>query len=349
MSNSLDMPVNLKSPYLLEPSAKKKALIFGITGQDGSYLAEFLIEKGYEVSGVVRRSSVSNEERLLPLWRSHYMPVYYGDVTDTSSVYRVIEHFRPDEVYNLAAQSNVKISFDEPFHTHEVVARGAMNILDAIQYIKPEIKYYQASSSEMFGDSIDLDGYQRESTPFSPQSPYGLAKLHAHQTTKFYRTCHNIFACSGILFNHESERRSEAFLTRKVTSYVAKLVCGKTDVKLLLGNLEAYRDWGYAPDYVEAIWKIMQHGTADDFVVATGTTRQVKDFVREAFAYVNIKDWERFVSYDNTLCRKSEVNKLCGDASKAKRELGWEPRTNFQTMIQQMINHDIEVVNRGKP
>lgn len=360
-----------------------KAIIFGITGQDGSYLAELLIEKGYEVVGITRRVSVPTLNRI-----NHILPkikIVEGDITDAFSVSNVIKEEEPDEIYNLAAQSHVGTSFKQPSLTWDVTAGGVLNILEAIRYSgrKDSIKFYQASSSEMFGKNYNLrEGFaemikfQDEKTPFAPQSPYAIAKLAAHHLVRNYRDSYGIFACSGILFNHESERRGEKFVTRKITKWIGEylkftnrerytigklnvpedmIYCGTTDYddgmfpKLRLGNLEAKRDWGHAEDYVRGMWQMVQHKTPDDYVVATGETYSVREFLDIAFGYVGIDDWENLVVIDPEFYRPAEVDYLLGTPTKAKRVLGWEPHISFEKLVERMVDSDVETARLQRP
>jgi GDPmannose 4,6-dehydratase len=321
----------------------RRALVTGITGQDGSYLAELLLEKGYEVHGVVRRTSSMNRSRIDHL--QHASPndagrpkftLHYGDMTDSGGLNRLVKQIRPDEVYNLAAQSHVHISVDQPEYTGDADALGTTRLLEAIRTAGLPARFYQASSSEMFGSAPPL---QNESTPFWPRSPYAIAKLYAHWMTVNYRAAHGMFACSGILFNHESPRRGENFVTRKVTRGVAQILAGRTP-KLRLGNLDARRDWGHARDYVRAMWMILQQDEPDDFVIATGEHRTVRELVSMAFGMVGL-DWEQYVEIDKAFIRPSEVNDLQGDATKARERLGWEPTVNFEQMIREMLASDL--------
>jgi len=320
----------------------KKALITGITGQDGSYLAEFLLVRGYEVHGLMRRSSSFSTGRIDHLYRDPHEPgvrlfLHYGDLTDASSITSHLRRIRPDEVYNLGAQSHVKVSFEMPEFTAETVAMGTLRLLEAIRTADWPIRYYQAGSSEMFGRVLETP--QRETTPFNPQSPYAVAKVFAHYITTNYRDAYGIFASNGILFNHESPRRGGTFVTRKVTRAVAAIVAGRQR-HLYLGNLDARRDWGYAPEYVEAMWRILQHDQPDDFVIATGEMHSVRELCELAFGYVGL-DWRDFVRVDERYFRPTEVDELCGDASKARRLLGWEPRVRFRDLVKIMLEHDL--------
>jgi GDPmannose 4,6-dehydratase len=321
----------------------KRALITGITGQDGSYLAELLLGKGYEVHGVVRRTSSMNRSRIDHLQHGNpsdagrpKFTLHYGDMTDSGGLNRLVKQIRPDEVYNLAAQSHVHISVDQPEYTGDADALGTTRLLEAIRTAGLPARFYQASSSEMFGSSPPL---QNESTPFQPRSPYAIAKLYAHWMTVNYRVAHGMFACSGILFNHESPRRGENFVTRKVTRGVAQILSGR-EKKLKLGNLEARRDWGHARDYVAAMWLMLQQDEPDDYVVATGEHRTVRELVVTAFSMVGL-DWEQYVEIDQAYIRPSEVNDLQGDATKARVQLGWKPTVTFEEMIREMLESDL--------
>jgi GDPmannose 4,6-dehydratase len=321
----------------------RRALVTGITGQDGSYLAELLLQKGYEVHGVVRRTSSMNRSRIDHLHHANpgdggqpKFVLHYGDMTDSGGLNRLVKQIRPDEVYNLAAQSHVHISVDQPEYTGDAVAIGATRLLEAIRTAGLPARFYQASSSEMFGSSPPP---QNESTPFHPRSPYAIAKLYAHWMTVNYRDAHKMFACSGILFNHESPRRGENFVTRKVTRGVAQIISGR-EKKLKLGNLDARRDWGDARDYVRAMWMILQQDEPDDYVVATGEHRSVRELVVLAFELVGL-DWERYVEIDQAYIRPSEVDDLQGDATKARERLGWKPSITFQQMIREMLESDL--------
>ena len=314
----------------------RKALITGITGQDGSYLAELLLAKGYQVFGLERRSSTKNRTNIENIEKD--INFVSGDLTDQHSLTRAIAASEPDEVYNLAAQTFVKESWEQPEYTGNVTGLGALRVLEAIRQVNPKIKYYQASSSEMFGRI--QEPLQNEKTPFYPRSPYGVAKLYAHWITVNYRESYNIFACSGILFNHESERRGLEFVTRKITNAAAKIKLGLQD-KLYLGSLDAKRDWGYAPEYVEAMWLMLQQEKPEDFVVATGEAHSVKEFVEEAFRTVNL-DWQKYVEIDDKFKRPAEVYSLIGDASKAKTVLGWQPKVGFSELVKIMVESDLK-------
>ena len=320
----------------------KRALIFGITGQDGSYLAELLLGKGYEVHGVIRRASSFNTGRIDHLIERPDIPfaLHYGDVTDGSSVSSVIARTRPEEIYNLAAQSHVKVSFEIPEFTTQVDALGALRILEAIRSQSNAIRYYQAGSSEMFGRVLEVP--QRETTPFNPQSPYAMAKVYAHSMVQLYRNAYLIHASNGILFNHESPRRGNTFVTHKITRAIAEIIKGRRH-ELVLGNLDAKRDWGYAPEYVEAMWLMLQQEKAGDYVIATGEMHTVREFVEEAFAYANL-DWKKYVRTDERYYRPAEVDQLLGDPSRAKAVLGWEPKVKFKELVKIMIDADMELL-----
>lgn len=313
-----------------------KALITGITGQDGSYLAELLLAKGYDVHGLIRRSSSFNTGRIDHIFDK--LTLHYGDLSDGSALSRVLHETEPDEVYNLAAQSHVKVSFDQPVYTTDSVAMGTLHLLEAIRSMRTRPKLYQASSSEMFGGSPPP---QNERTEFRPRSPYAAAKVASYWNVVNYRDAYGLFACNGILFNHESERRGETFVTRKITRAVTRIKAGLQD-KLYLGNLDAKRDWGFAGDYVEAMWRMMQHDTPDDYVVATGEMRSVEDFVRDAFGRMGL-DWRQYVEIDDRYKRPTEVDALRGDASKARDMLGWTPATSFSDLVDMMIAHDLRL------
>jgi GDPmannose 4,6-dehydratase len=327
----------------------KRALITGITGQDGSYLAELLLEKGYEVHGVIRRSSSFNTQRIDHIYRDAHDPrsrlfLVHGDLSDSSALNTILRQVVPDEIYNLGAQSHVRVSFDVPEYTTDVTAIGTIRILEAIREAGIKPKFYQASSSEMFGKTVETP--QKETTPFHPRSPYACAKVFAYYATVNYREAYNLFACNGILFNHESERRGETFVTRKITRAATRIKLGLQD-KLYLGNLDAKRDWGYAKDYVEAMWLMMQAEKSDDYVIATGETHSVKEFVEAAFGYLDL-DWQEHVEIDPWYYRPSEVDLLLGDASKARKELGWEPRVSFPELVRLMVDHDLVLAKEEK-
>ncbi|WP_029214702.1 GDP-mannose 4,6-dehydratase [Kallotenue papyrolyticum] len=319
---------------------KKRALITGITGQDGSYLAEFLLEQGYEVIGMIRRSSTVNFERIKHI--QDRITLAPGDLMDEVSLIGLLREYRPTEVYNLAAQSFVQTSFSQPVFTGEVTGLGVTRLLDAIRIVDPEIRFYQASSSEMFGKVVEVP--QRETTPFYPRSPYGVAKVYGHWITVNYRESYNLFACSGILFNHESPRRGLEFVTRKITHGVAQIKLGLAN-ELRLGNLEAQRDWGYARDYVKAMWLMLQQDQPDDYVIATGQTHSVRRFCEIAFGHVGL-DYRDYVVQDERFYRPAEVDLLVGDASKAREKLGWQPETSFEELVQMMVEADLKLLKQ---
>jgi len=323
----------------------KTALITGITGQDGSYLAELLLNKGYVVHGIKRRSSSFNTSRIddvLPDWheREARLFLHFADLSDSSSLMRLLYRLRPDEIYHLGAQSHVLVSFEIPEYTGDITALGTVRLLEAIRASGIKTKFYQASSSEMFGKVVETP--QRETTPFRPCSPYGCSKLYAYWATVNYREGYDLFACNGILFNHESPRRGETFVSRKITRAVARIRAGLQQ-RLYLGNLEAKRDWGYAPEYVEAMWRMMQLEHSDDFVIATGETHTVREFVEIAFDYVGL-DWEKYVEIDQKYFRPNEVDILQGDASKAERMFGWRPRVRLDELVKLMVDADSKVL-----
>jgi GDPmannose 4,6-dehydratase len=325
----------------MDPLAKK-ALITGITGQDGSYLAELLLEKGYEVHGIIRRSSSFNTDRIDHLYHDPHeagaqLRLHYGDLTDATSLRSIVERVQPEEVYNLAAQSHVRVSFDEPEYTVESIAMGALRLLDAVRGMGHRVRYYQAGSSEMFGEVMEVP--QTERTPFRPRSPYACAKVFAHYQTINYREAYGLFACNGILFNHESPRRGETFVTRKITRAATRIKLGMQD-KLYLGNLAAKRDWGYAPDYVRAMWLMLQQDQPDDYLIATGEMHSVQEFLERVFTRVGL-DWKQYVAIDQHYFRPTEVDLLVGDASKAAERLGWKPSTTFEQLIDIMVEHDL--------
>lgn len=328
----------------------KKALITGITGQDGSYLAELLLGKGYEVHGLIRRSSSFNTQRIDHLYQDRHdsnvrLFLHYGDLSDGSRLVTLLNEIEPDEVYNLAAQSHVRVSFDEPEHTGDTTAVGALRVLEAVRMSEIECRYYQASSSEMFGATPPP---QNENTPFYPRSPYGAAKVYAYWVTRNYREAYGLHAVNGILFNHESPRRGETFVTRKITRSVARIKAGIEDA-LYLGNLDAVRDWGYAPEYVEGMWRMLQADRADDYVLATGVRATVREFVGAAFDHAGL-DWEKYVRFDPRYLRPTEVDALIGDASRAQAELGWRATVDATTLAQIMVDADIQALEReGSP
>ncbi|NJL05865.1 MAG: GDP-mannose 4,6-dehydratase [Chloroflexaceae bacterium] len=316
----------------------KRALITGITGQDGSYLAEFLLTQGYEVIGMVRRSSTVNFERIEHIQAQ--VTLATADLLDEVSLINLLREYQPHEVYNLAAQSFVQTSFSQPVFTGEVTALGVTRILDAIRIVNPEMRFYQASSSEMFGKVVEVP--QTEQTPFYPRSPYGVAKVYGHWITVNYRESYNMFACSGILFNHESPRRGLEFVTRKISHAVARIKLG-LDQELRLGNLEARRDWGFAPDYVRAMWLMLQQNEPDDYVVATGETRSVREFVEFAFSHVGL-NYQDYVVQDERYMRPAEVDLLVGDPTKARTELGWQPEVTFEGLVKIMVDADVAML-----
>ena len=331
----------------------KKALITGITGQDGSYLAELLLKKGYEVHGIIRRSSSFNRGRIEHLHPDVHqegprVSLHYGDMTDSGSLFSLIYEVQPDEIYNLAAQSHVRVSFDAPEYTANVVALGSIRILEAIKNFErisgKKIKFYQASSSEMFGATPPP---QNELTRFHPRSPYGCSKVFAYYATVNYREAYNVFAVNGILFNHESPRRGENFVTKKITHGVARIKAG-LDKKIYLGNLDARRDWGYAPEYVEAMWMMLQAEKPGDYVVGTGESHSIREFLAEAFNVVGLNDWEEYVAIDKRYFRPSEVEDLIADISKIKKDLGWEPKVKFADLVKIMVDADIAALDHPK-
>lgn len=327
----------------------KKALITGITGQDGSYLTEFLLDKGYEVHGVIRRSSSFNTGRIDHLYkdphdRSARVFLHYGDLTDSSSINKILEKVRPEEIYNLGAQSHVKVSFETPEFTGDVVGLGTLRILEAVREVLPGTKIYQAGSSEMYGLVQEVP--QKESTPFYPRSPYAAAKVYAHWIAVNYREAYNLFVCNGILFNHESPRRGETFVTRKITRAVAAIKLG-LQKELFLGNLDAKRDWGYAKDFVQAMWLMLQQDKPDDYVVATGETHSVKEFCELAFGEVGL-NYQDYVKIDPRYFRPTEVDLLIGDPTKARIQLNWKPSTSFNSLVRIMVQADLEDLSRKK-
>jgi GDPmannose 4,6-dehydratase len=327
----------------------KKALVTGITGQDGSYLAELLLSKGYEVHGIIRRASTFNTSRIDHLYRDPHINgvklfLHYGDLADSVQMVKLLYELQPDEIYNLGAQSHVRVSFDIPEYTGDVVGVGAVRILEAIREagLVEKCRYYQASSSEMFGKVQEVP--QVETTPFWPRSPYGCAKMYAHWLTVNYRESYNLHASSGILFNHESPRRGETFVTRKITRAATRIKLGLQE-KLYMGNLDAKRDWGYAKEYVEMMWVMLQQDQPDDYVVATNETHTVKEFIQETFALLDM-DWEKYVEYDKRYERPAEVDLLIGDPAKAKRQLNWEPKVRFKELVKIMTESDLELAKR---
>ncbi len=324
----------------------KKAFITGITGQDGSYLSELLLNKGYEVHGLIRRSSTFNTNRIDHLYRDPHDPqaqlfLHYGDLTDGQNLTNLVLDLKPDEIYNLGAQSHVRVSFDVPHYTVQTTGIGALNVLEAARQLdkSKKTKVYQASSSEMYGDAAETP--QTEKTPFHPQSPYACAKVYAFHQTVNYREAYGLFAVNGILFNHESPRRGETFVTRKITRAATRIKFGLQE-KLYLGNLDAKRDWGYAKDYVEGMWMMLQHDTPEDFVLATGQTQSIRDFLNYTFEHIDL-DWNDYVEIDPRYFRPTEVNRFLGDFSKAKELLGWEPQTSCRDLAQLMVDHDLEL------
>jgi len=323
----------------------KRALITGITGQDGSYLAEFLLKKNYEVYGITRRSSSFNTGRIDHLYQDPHekdvrIRLVFGDLNDASSLNHIVKTIKPDEIYNLGAQSHVKASFDIPEYTTETVATGTTRLLEAIRDSGINTKFYQASSSEMYGNTKDR--LQNEKTPFYPRSPYAVSKVYAYWMTINYREAYNMFACNGILFNHESPRRGETFVTRKITMALARIKHG-VQKKLYLGNLDAKRDWGFAGDYVEAMWLMLQQKNPDDYVIATGEAHSVKDFLQEAYEYVDL-DWKKYVEIDKRYFRPTEVDFLKGDGSKARKVLKWKPKVSFQQLVRMMVDADMALI-----
>jgi GDPmannose 4,6-dehydratase len=321
----------------------KKALITGITGQDGSYLAELLLAKGYEVHGIIRRASTFNTGRIDHLYKDPHVNgvrlfLHYGDIADSTNLIKLLYRVQPGEIYHLAAQSHVRVSFDIPEYTGDVTGLSTIRILEAIRETGLKAKFYQASSSEMYGKVQDVP--QRETTPFYPRSPYAAAKVYAYWATVNYRESYGMFACNGILFNHESPRRGETFVTRKITRAVAAIKAG-LQKKLYLGNLEAKRDWGYAKEYVEAMWLMLQQNEPEDYVIATGETHSVEEFLEEAFAYAEL-DWRKYVEIDPKYYRPAEVDLLIGDATKAREQLGWEPRITFHDLVRLMVESDMQ-------
>ncbi len=326
----------------------KKALVTGITGQDGSYLAELLLKKDYEVWGIMRRSSTFHTGRIDHLYKDpHEQPrlrLVYGDLTDGGNLSTIVNDIKPDEVYNLGAQSHVRVSFDTPIYTVNTDGLGTLRLLEAIRRMEKPAKFYQASSSEMYGKAVETP--QTEKTPFYPRSPYGCAKVYSFWQTVNYREAYGLFACNGILFNHESPRRGETFVTRKITRAATRIKLGLQD-KLYLGNLDAKRDWGFAGDYVETMWLMLQQDEPDDYVIATGETHSVREFLEEVFGHLDL-DWQKYVELDPRYLRPSEVDCLLGDASKAKKVLKWEPKVTFKELAQMMTDADMEIAKREK-
>ncbi len=325
----------------------KKALITGITGQDGSYLAELLLAKDYEVHGIIRRASTFNTERIDHLYQDPHINgvklfLHYGDIADSTNLIKLLYRIQPEEIYHLAAQSHVRVSFDIPEYTGNVTGLGTIRILEAIRETGLKARFYQASSSEMYGKAQEVP--QRETTPFYPRSPYGASKVYAYWLTVNYRESYGMFACNGILFNHESPRRGETFVTRKITRAAARIKAGLEN-KLYLGNLESKRDWGYAKEYVEAMWLMLQQDEPDDYVIATGEAHSVREFLQEAFSHVDL-DWHNHVAIDPKYYRPAEVDLLVGDASKAKRKLDWEAKTKFKDLVRLMVDVDIEMAKK---
>lgn len=330
----------------------KCALITGITGQDGSYLSELLLEKGYEVHGIIRRTSTFNTDRIDHIYQDPHDPearlfLHYGDLTDGTTLRRILEEVKPVEIYNLGAQSHVRVSFDSPEYTVDSVAMGTLRLLEAVRDYQSrtgiEVRFYQAGSSEMFGKVQAIP--QSETTSFYPRSPYACAKVYAHWQTVNYRESYGLFACNGILFNHESPRRGETFVTRKITRAIARILAGKQK-KLYMGNLDSKRDWGYAKDYVNAMWLMLQQAVPDDYVVATGETHSVREFLDIAFGYVNL-DWQRYVEFDERYLRPAEVELLIGDPTKAQRLLSWKPSVNFRQLVALMVDADLHAMGLG--
>lgn len=335
-------------------SKSKVALLTGITGQDGSYLSELLLEKGYQVHGIIRRTSTFNTDRIDHLYVDPHDPnaklrLHYGDLTDGTTLRRILEDVKPTEIYNLGAQSHVRVSFDSPEYTVDSVAMGTLRLLEAIRDYQHrtgiQVRFYQAGSSEMFGKVQEIP--QKETTPFYPRSPYACAKVYGHWQTVNYRESYDLFACNGILFNHESPRRGETFVTRKITRAIARIVAG-TQKKLYLGNIDSKRDWGYAKDYVRAMWAMLQQEQPDDYVVATGETHEVKEFLEIAFGYVNL-NWQDYVAFDERYLRPAEVDLLIGDPGKTKAQLGWEPSVTFTELVHLMVEADLAVLGLTSP
>jgi GDPmannose 4,6-dehydratase len=323
----------------------KRALITGITGQDGSYLTELLLKKDYEVHGIIRRASTFNTERIDHLYQDPHLRgtrllLHYGDLSDSVNLVKLLNDLKPDEIYHLGAQSHVRVSFDIPEYTADISGVGTIRILEAIREVGVRPRFYQASSSEMFGKVAEIP--QRETTPFHPRSPYGVSKVFAYWATVNYRESYDLYACNGILFNHESPRRGETFVTRKISRAVAYIKAG-LQKKLYLGNLDAKRDWGYAPEYVEAMWMMLQQEKPDDFVIATGETHSVQEFCEEAFGLVGL-DWRKYVELDKRYLRPAEVDILIGDPSKARKQIGWEPKVKFKELVKIMVEADVNAL-----
>ncbi|MGC9525106.1 MAG: GDP-mannose 4,6-dehydratase [Limnospira sp.] len=330
---------------------RKRALITGITGQDGSYLSEFLLEKGYEVHGIIRRSSSFNTDRIEHIYKDPHnedarLFLHYGDLTDGTTLRRILEEVKPVEIYNLGAQSHVRVSFDSPEYTVDTVGMGVLRLLEAIRDYQHrtgiEVRFYQAGSSEMFGKVQEVP--QKETTPFYPRSPYACAKVYGHWQTVNYRESYGLFACNGILFNHESPRRGPTFVTRKITRAVARIVKGMQN-EIYLGNLDSKRDWGYAKDYVRGMWMMLQHDKPDDYVLATNETHSIREFLDVAFNYVNL-DWEQYVKFDERYLRPAEVDLLIGDSTKARTVLGWEPSVTFEGLVKLMVDKDLKLLEQ---
>ena len=321
------------------------AFITGITGQDGSYLTEFLLTKGYEVHGLIRRSSSFNTGRIDHIYNNPNLHLHYGDLTDSSGLHDLIYKIQPDEVYNLAAQSHVKVSFEIPEYTTEVDAVGTLKLLDAIRSVKPDTKFYQASTSELYGRILGQISF-KEDTPFHPRSPYGVSKLYSYWIVRNYREAYGMFACNGILFNHESPRRGETFVTRKITKAVARIHFGSKE-KLHLGNMEAKRDWGFAGDYVKGMWLMLQHDSPDDYVLATGETHSVREFAELAFSEVGLDYKNYVIENDSKYIRPAEVDYLCGNPTKAEIELNWKPEVKFKQLVKMMVQSDIAAIKKS--
>ncbi len=333
---------------------QKRALITGITGQDGSYLSEFLLEQGYEVHGIIRRTSTFNTDRIDHIYEDPHkegvkLLLHYGDLTDGTTLRRILEEVQPTEIYNLGAQSHVRVSFDSPEYTVDAVGMGTLRLLEAIRDYQRrtgiQVRFYQAGSSEMYGLVQAVP--QSETTPFYPRSPYACAKVYAHWQTVNYRESYDIFACNGILFNHESPRRGETFVTRKITRAVARIVAGQQE-KIYMGNLDAKRDWGYAKDYVKAMWLMLQQERPDDYVISTGKTHSVKEFIELAFGYVNL-NWEDYIEFDPRYLRPAEVDLLIGDSTKAQQKLGWTPSVTFEQLVALMVEADLQALGITSP